>query len=152
MSKDEEKCRKKWSLIFEKKKEIRRREGEYIYIYIYIYIYMFRERERSSRANTHTHHIYINIYHERDRKRKSVAWRTYSSLWHNTFRKGLNSTFSIRFAGAIELTLQRGKIPKKCPDFDTKQHWMVKLQFWRLGECEVLLYCHYSAVNSAPEC
>ena len=31
-----------------------------------------------------------------------------------------------------------------CPEYETKLHLMIRLQFWRSGECGVPLHCHYS--------
>ena len=34
----------------------------------------------------------------------------------------------------------------------TKQHFMARLHFWRSGECEVVLYCHFSPVPLRTRC
>ena len=40
---------------------------------------------------------------------------------------------------------------KQCSWHDTKLHLMVKLQFWRSGECGIPLHYHYSQVHSDSE-
>ena len=50
-------------------------------------------------------------------------------------------------------SLQSGKTHthNKCHDM-TVNHLMVRLQYRSFGECGVCLHCHYSYVNSYPEC
>ena len=44
---------------------------------------------------------------------------------------------------------RRIRSPKKwgCPGYVTRLHLMVRLEFWRSGECGVLFHCHYSHVH-----
>ena len=37
-----------------------------------------------------------------------------------------------------------------CSGYDTKLNLMVRLLFWRFGECRVPLHCYYSLVHSDP--
>ena len=45
----------------------------------------------------------------------------------------------------------RPPFSKGCPGYDTKLHLMVRLQFWRFGECGVPLNCLYFPVHSGLE-
>ena len=50
--------------------------------------------------------------------------------------------------------LQRDKTSskkKRHPGYDTKLYLMVRLQFWRFGECGVLFHYHYYQVHSYLE-
>ena len=42
-------------------------------------------------------------------------------------------------------------LKKRCLEYDTKLLLMVRLQFWRPGEYEVHLHCHYSQIQSDLE-
>ena len=47
-----------------------------------------------------------------------------------------------------EKKLYPTKKRRQCLENDTLLLQVVRFQFWRSGECEVLLYCHYSQVHS----
>ena len=68
----------------------------------------------------------------------------------------LNSSIDSSWISALsaELTIywqypqQRDK---KCLEYDTKLHLIVRLQFRRSGECSIRFHCHYSQVHSDLE-
>ena len=47
--------------------------------------------------------------------------------------------------------LEGGGCGSKCPGNDVKLYLMVRLQFWRSGECGVPLHHHFPLVQSDPE-
>ena len=75
--------------------------------------------------------------------------------YNSLTRKKLNPVGCVGNCKIRRLHLCRGIRPhlpsNKGPLYDTKLYLIVRLQFWRFGECGVPFHCYYTSVYSDPE-
>ena len=128
-------------------------------VYDFGFIYSFYEMldmfyfcRRRGKIKNHFSRNVFGQHNKAEKKKNSFYAKDIFSQIYTVYRIGLEITDCIPCSKTSPpCQKKKQKMKRWFPEYDSQQHLILRLYFWRYGKCGEPFHCHYFQVHSDPE-